>query len=267
MFREKDRKKCERLCEKYYAGRKFSRTVYRELIHKYVSPGDRLLDAGCGRYLEFSKELSGNVQVVGIDLEEKLDTHNQGSPYALRGDLDHLPFSSGQFNLIISRSVVEHLQNPPQVFREFYRILKPGGKVILSTPNKYDYVSIIASITPYSWHRSLVHKIIQVPEEDVFPTLYRANTLSKLGKELRSAGLAERELLAINHYPAYLMFSPLLFRLGVLYERLTSLESLHFLRGTIVCVFEKPRNGGPLEKATGKSENRAEEVEVSSAGL
>jgi len=264
MFREKDRKKCEELCEKYYAGRKFSRTLYRDLVLKYVSPGDRVMDAGCGHYLEFSKELPSDVHFLGVDLEEHLDTRNQLSPYGIRGDLERLPFSSNYFDVVISRSVIEHLENPPRVFREFYRILKPGGKVILATPNKYDYVSIVASLTPYRWHRFLVNKILQVPQDDVFPTLYRANSLSKLGKELKSAGLTKRELVAINHYPAYLMFSPVLFRLGILYEKLTSLHSLRFLRGTLLCVFEKEGAAGTPGKSCDKTERPAEAVGISS---
>jgi hypothetical protein len=100
-------------------------------------------------------------------------------------------------------------------------------------------VSLIAATTPYWLHRSLVSRIFKVPEADVFPTLYRANTISALRKAMRQAGLVERELDTINHYPAYLMFSPALFRVGVLYERLTSLRLLRFLRGSILCVFEK----------------------------
>jgi SAM-dependent methyltransferase len=242
MFREKDRRKCEELCDKYYAGRKFSRALYAELIRKYSAPGHCLLDAGCGRYLEFSRELAGQVRVVGIDLESQLDTRNRRSPFAVRGDLDRLPFSDGSFDTIISRSVVEHLQHPEQVFREFSRALKPGGRVILSTPNKYDYVSVIAMLTPYWFHRAAVSRIVGVSPDDVFPTLYRANTLATLGTALRRAGLVKAELQAVNHYPVYLMFSPVLFRLGVLWERLTSLHALRFLRGTLLAVFEKPRH-------------------------
>ncbi len=264
MFSEKNREKSDKLFDKYYAGRKFSRTLYQELVRDHVRPGARLLDAGCGRYLEFSKEFSNDVQVVGIDLEPALETRNARSPYGVRGDLERLPFPPNSFDLVISRSVVEHLSNPGQVFREFHRVLRPGGKVILSTPNKYDYVSVIASLTPYRLHRVFVSKILRVSEDDVFPTLYRANTLSSLAKQLRAAGFSQRCLRAVNHYPAYLMFSPLLFRLGVVYERLTSLHSLRFLRGTILCVFEKQ---AAESDSAARQERVNEQVHFSSVGI
>ena len=239
MFKPKDRDKCRQLYDKYYTGQKFHDAIYRDLIRKYLPHGGRLLDAGCGRYLKFSKEFAQIAAVVGFYMEPALETANQCSPFGVRGDLNELPFPAGHFDLVISRYVVEHLEDPGCVFREFQRVLKPGGKVILATPNKYDYVSLIAAITPYPWHRALVSRIFRVSEDDVYPTLYRANTLGKIGKELRSAGLGERELRAITHYPAYLMISPILFRLGVLYERLTSLEIFRSLRSVILCVYEK----------------------------
>lgn len=243
MFRASDRQKCERLFEKYYACRRFHDSVYRELIAKHLRPGQCLLDAGCGRYMQFSKALAATAYVVGIDLEETLETRNERAPFGVRGDLNRLPFAAESFDMLISRSVVEHLDNPPAVFREFARVLRPGGKVVIVTPNKYDYVSLIAAITPFRVHQLLVSRIFPVSEHDVFPTRYRANTASAIRKGLRSAGFVERELRMVNHYPAYLMFSPVLFRLGILYERLTSLEPLRSLRGSILCVFEKQRAG------------------------
>jgi ubiquinone/menaquinone biosynthesis C-methylase UbiE len=239
MFTQKDRDKCEEIYRKYYGGRKFHDSLYRDLIRKYLNPGDRVLDAGCGRYLRFSKELSDTATVVGIDLDSVLETDNASPPFAVRGDIGRLPFRSAYFDMVISRSVVEHLQEPERVFREFSRVLKPGGRAIVITPNKYDYVSVIAALTPYRVHRSLVSRIFQVPEDDVFPTLYRANTLAAIRKAFTAAGFVPRELDTINHYPAYLMFSPALFRLGVCYERLTSLKSFRSLRGSLLGVFEK----------------------------
>ena len=241
MFTDRDRAKCETLSEKYYRGRKFHDSLYVDLIRKHLTPGQRVLDAGCGRYLKFCKQLSSVATVVGIDLESQLETDNRFPPFGIRGDLSRLPFPADYFDMVISRSVVEHLEDPPQVFREFARVLRPGGTVIVITPNKYDYVSLIASLAPYRAHRLLVSKIFRVPEDDVFPTLYRANTLKAIRKALNSAGLIEKELDTINHYPAYLMFSPVLFRLGVLYERITSLDLFRSLRGSLLCAFEKPR--------------------------
>jgi SAM-dependent methyltransferase len=240
MFTERDRRKCEALYEKYYAGRKFHDSLYRDLIRRYLPPGARLLDAGCGRYLRFCREFASEAHVVGIDLDETFDCDNRRPPYAVRGDLAALPFPSEWFDIVITRSVVEHLEDPPRVFREFARVLRPGGKVVVLTPNKYDYVSIIAAVTPYWVHRALVSRIFRVPADDVFPTLYRANTLSGMEKAMAAAELTTCELDTVNHYPAYLMFSPLLFRIGVLYERLTALNSLRSLRGLILGVFEKP---------------------------
>ena len=244
MFRSKDREKCRQLYDRYYTGHKFFDTFYREAIRKYLKPGQRLLDAGCGRYMTFCKEFSTIADVVGIDLEETLETHNDGAPFGLRGDLSQLPFGPEHFDMIICRSVVEHLESPERVFREFHRVLRPGGKVIVVTPNKYDYISVIAALTPYSIHRRMARAVFQISEDDVFPTLYRANTMSAIRKVFHAVGMAEKELQMINHYPAYLMFSPVLFRLGVVYERLTSLPLFGGLRGSILCVFEKADSGG-----------------------
>jgi SAM-dependent methyltransferase len=246
MFTERDRQKCEALYERYYAGRKFHDSLYRDLIRRHLKPGSRLLDAGCGRYLRFCREFAADAEVVGIDLDTVFDTDNRQPPFAIRGDVGALPFPDASFDLVISRSVVEHLEQPIAVFREFARVLRPGGAVVLITPNKYDYVSLAAALTPYQFHRWAVSRIFRVPEDDVFPTRYRANTRRTLRSAMVRAGLHERELLAINHYPAYLMFSPVLFRLGVLYERLTSLPILAGLRGSLLGVFEKhvPQNAG-----------------------
>jgi SAM-dependent methyltransferase len=245
MFSQRDREKCQELYTRYYAGRKFHDSAYRDVIGRHLQPGTRLLDAGCGRYLRFCREYASTADVVGVDLDHTFETDNQSAPFAVRGDVGSLPFPAAHFDLVISRSVVEHLKDPTRVFAEFFRVLRPGGKVVILTPNKYDYVSVIASLTPYSVHRSLVSRIFQVPEDDVFPTLYRANTIRAMRKTMGAAGFVEREMDTINHYPAYLMFSPVLFRLGVLYERLTAAQALRSLRGTILCVYEKPRAGVP----------------------
>lgn len=240
MFTDRDRKKCDVLFEKYYAGRHFHDRLYEDMIRKYLRRNDRVLDVGCGRYLRFCKSLSDTAEMVGIDLDTVLETKNDVPPFGARADVTRLPFRDGHFDMVISRSVIEHLPDPVGSFREIARVLRPGGSVVVITPNKYDYVSVLAAFTPYWVHRALVSRIFRVPEDDVFPTLYRANTRPAMQHAMGAAGLRPVEVNMINHYPAYLMFSPVLFRLGVAYERLTSRRSLAFLRGNILSVFQKP---------------------------
>jgi SAM-dependent methyltransferase len=220
------------------------------VIYRYLEPRSRILDVGCGRYLRFCREFAGVARVFGVDLERAFETDNQANPFAVRADVAALPFAAGSFDMVISRSVVEHLEDPPAAFAEILRVLRPGGRAVIITPNKYDYVTLIAAVTPYSFHRFVVSRIFRIPEDDVFPTRYRANTMSAMRRAMTAAGFREREMDTINHYPAYLMFSPVLFRLGVLYERLTSMKMFRSLRGSILCVFEKPGAALPVGART-----------------
>jgi SAM-dependent methyltransferase len=128
-----------------------------------------------------------------------------------------------------------------RVFREFHRILRPGGTVIVQTPNRWDYVSVIAAMTPHAVHQWVIPRITSRAAVDVFPTFYRANTRGSLTRAMEAGGFAVGETTLFNQYPAYLMFSPILFRLGVLWERVTSRHrALEALRGWILVVAEKP---------------------------
>ncbi|HXM95994.1 MAG TPA: class I SAM-dependent methyltransferase [Candidatus Dormibacteraeota bacterium] len=53
-----------------------------------------------------------------------------------RGDLSGtLPYSSRSFDYIVSLDGLEHIDSPPQAFREYKRLLKPGGHLVISVPN------------------------------------------------------------------------------------------------------------------------------------
>jgi len=240
--RRTPREKCAELRERYYdrAGYPGPLDRYRAAIARHAGPDVAVLDAGCGATMPFLREIAPRVRLsVGVDLERLRRT--SGDPHGCRADVGRLPFRDRTFDLITSMSVIEHLDDPGAVFREFDRVLKPGGVLVVQTPNRFDYVSLIAHFTPFSFHRWVVPRIMSREEEDVFPTRYRANTSRALRRAMREGGLVPRELELFNQYPAYLMFSPAAFRLGVLYERLTTrLRALAWLRGWILAVGEKP---------------------------
>lgn len=235
------RERCDELRKRYYdrAGYPGPLDRYREAIASHASPDMTVLDAGCGATLPFLREIAPRVRLaVGVDLERlRLEG---GGPHGCRADVGRLPFQDRSFDLIISMSVIEHLDDPAAVFREFDRVLKPGGTLIVQTPNRFDYVSLIAHFTPFGFHRWVVPRIMNREEEDVFPTRYRANTSRDLERAMRAGGLVPRTIDLFNQYPAYLMFSPAAFRLGVLYERMTTRSrGLAWLRGWILAIAEK----------------------------
>jgi SAM-dependent methyltransferase len=241
------RQRCWELYEKYYADGRYQHHVarYRDEIGRRLGPNVRLLDAGCGARLEFTKEFAPRVgQAIGFDIDP-IQTLAEGV-CAVQADATALPFRSGSMDVIISMSVVEHLPDPANSFAEYARVLRPGGALIMQTPNRYDYVSLIAAATPFWFHQRVLPKLQTRQAADAFPTLFRANTRRRLAHLLRRAGFGAVDITLLNQYPSYLMFSPLAFRLGVLYERVTSrFDGLAQLRGWLLAVARKDGDGAP----------------------
>lgn len=57
-----------------------------------------------------------------------------------------LAFCDQSFDVIVAAEVIEHLENPRAVMREWYRVLQPGGTVLFSTPNNESWRSVFALV-------------------------------------------------------------------------------------------------------------------------
>lgn len=232
----------QRLLARYYGGRVHPYRVFEQRVDALIEPRTTtLLDAGCGRTVPVLRKFLGRVPcLIGIELVAFTDV--PPGIEAINTDLARLPLADGSVDLIISRSVFEHLSDPDAVYREFARVLKPGGALLFLTANMWDYGTLVARLVPNRFHARIVRRVEGRDEEDTFPTAYKTNTRAAVEGLAAAAGLRVERFDYLSQYPNYLMFNGALFFLGMCFEKLIArFEALRFLRGWILVTLRKPR--------------------------
>jgi SAM-dependent methyltransferase len=132
--------------------------------------------------------------------------------------LNRLPFSDASFDVVNCRLVIEHVDFPAVVLNEFYRVLKPGGRLAIFTPNLLHYFGAAASLTPHWFHVWFNSRVRGFDHEDIFPTHYRANTPRRIRRLALESGFSRAEITLVEGVPSVLEFNSLLYRMGLGYE-------------------------------------------------
>jgi len=99
--------------------------------------GMRVLDLGCGNG-SYTEELARRAEsVYGIDLHmPHLQAFREAIP-RVQGSGEHLPFAAESFDAVTMIEVLEHTDSDTKVLAECFRVLKPGGLLVLFVPNKF----------------------------------------------------------------------------------------------------------------------------------
>ncbi len=100
-------------------------------------PGGELLDVGCGGGLFLERMRSLGWRVVGVDPDARaveVARTVRGLDVRL-GTLEAQRFPDGRFDAVASSHVIEHVHDPLAFLRECARVTKPGGRVVMVTPN------------------------------------------------------------------------------------------------------------------------------------
>jgi hypothetical protein len=78
-------------------------------------------------------------------------------------------------------------------------------------------------------------------DDDTFPAFYRANTANDLLRTARGVGMSPVWVRYVSHHPTYLLFSTMIYRLGVVFEQvIRRCDALRGIRHMIQAVFEVP---------------------------
>lgn len=109
-----------------------------------VRRGDYVLDIGCGNARDIAKITACGGYLVGVDISEGMvasacqEIERMGiKDVTLQvGDATCLNFPDAIFDKVLCSEVIEHIPDALQALREIHRVLKPGGNLVISTPNK-----------------------------------------------------------------------------------------------------------------------------------
>ncbi|MFZ9858040.1 MAG: class I SAM-dependent methyltransferase [Roseiflexaceae bacterium] len=153
-------------------------------------PGKRVLEIGVnpGQFTEML--VDAGYEVYGTDLfpEHRAEVWQRLDVEVRRWNIDHepAPYPAESFDVIVFSEVIEHLANPPlEALETFYALLKPGGHVVISTPNQFYFKSRMRTLfdvllwQPFD-HRDEFERWVQLRSEARYYTHSRLFSLQQL---------------------------------------------------------------------------------------
>jgi SAM-dependent methyltransferase len=182
--------------------------------------GKAVLDAGCGDGL-YSKWLAEQGSAVfGIDISQEMisvarDRHGDVAEFECADLTEEIPADANSVDLVVCQHVLSHLPSLSDPFKEFARVLRPDGTLVLSThhpfhdflvtrekehPSTYEALDedldplVETETSPPAYHETEQYQVYWGGDPDGIPGTYHRRPLSQLLQPLLDAGLALEEV-------------------------------------------------------------------------
>jgi len=116
--------------------------IRRLLGKEILQPGARILDVGAGGGILLMELARAGIRPIGLDIahlnlkkiSDLIKREAKPSCHLVNGDAYSLPFGSGALDAVIFSEVLEHLEKPRDALSEAARVLKKGGKLVITVP-------------------------------------------------------------------------------------------------------------------------------------
>jgi 2-polyprenyl-3-methyl-5-hydroxy-6-metoxy-1,4-benzoquinol methylase len=187
LFYERFADEFDSSMNRYEVNKRLALVFDRGLAHVPLA-GREFLDAGCGTGLFSKTAADRGAQVTSLDVGERLLARVAEKCDSRRvvGDVQRLPFEDASFDVVLSTEVIEHVPEPALAVNELVRVLRPGGTLVVTTPNR-----------AWHWSITIANKIGLRPYEG----LENWVRWDDLRAWLEQAGIAIEQGVGFNAFP------------------------------------------------------------------
>ncbi len=154
--------------------------IWRDRVERVASlapPPGRLLDVGCGTGTFLERARARGWDVAGTELSRTGAAAARAAGLAVaEGELWEAGFPEGTFDVVTCWHVIEHVADPRRLVGEIARVLRPGGALVLATPNLEDRIFRAA----YVLARGRRPRLYEPGEREIHLYIFSADTLRRL---------------------------------------------------------------------------------------
>lgn len=133
----------------------------------------KILDIGSNNNIFFDEIKNNNTFGIDkfIDKEMRM-SREQGKIICC--DAHEMSIKDGVFDCITAGGLIEHLEHPKKFLSESYRVLKPGGLLLITTPNKNSWWNMLTGAYNHKFHKNIFTKksIENILESEGFSVIY-----------------------------------------------------------------------------------------------
>lgn len=164
------------------------KAAHEDLAKDAVGKPGVVLDVGAGFMSPFARK-PHLAFVVGVDIDAEQITRNRDVDAGLVGTAYQLPIRAKSLDVVVTRTLIEHLSDTDAFMREVARVLRPGGRAIHLFPGRFAPFAILNRILPERIKRQLLLLVFPASGGVLgFPAFYHRCTEPRMRQLLRDVG-------------------------------------------------------------------------------